>query len=830
MDDDRLARAREGDLDAFLELVRPRAGRLLRLAAIAAGDPGAALRATLDAGRSTWRDVRRLGTADHLDAALERGLVAALPRRHRGETGEAAGADAPLARALRALGPADRVALARCLDAQPDPAALAVAGRAGAEVDAVVARTGSGGRAPDDTIEIVDLGGPLAGWDLARLRGALGVAARTAGPGSPDELETELRAALADTRPTAAPLAAVRAVLPGPAAIARGVALVVAAAIGIGVLLEVAPGGPGPADTAAAPATAAPERGTGTTGAPSGDGGATGESAMVDGDAAGFPDEVDGIRVIGVREARRLARDPALAGRTLAIRGWLSPPELREPCRVPAAAHAAVDDAPSAGVAAAAAPVTDPLTAAAAFCHRDTVLREGPTRQWSVGHVHPQLLPGTGLGRARRLLTGGEPVPVVLLAHFGNPRAGSCVAGGRHCGEELVVDRIAWVLGVPARPPVAIATPAPADDRYESGRLAMRRVEDAYAGIVAVAATGVPAEHLGLVEPAADGVQAPSGYAWLVRAIVAPQPSDALGARRTWLVVDEGSGEIVAAPGTLARAGDGTAAGRGTSGFLFPRTVDGTTVRTVAEARALAQAGLPEGSTLAVAGWLATPALAGACLPEATKVDRPLAADAAFCRRATTLRGPAPDGRGLALQLPPGTPVLPIEAAVDGRQMPVPVVALVESGSLRSEPCWPTANGCGRALVLERLLWVDGRPTDVPAALLDRPGLAGPRLALDEVRALAEAAVDTRSRLVSIVRVPADRRGDVAPGAERRPLAGAHAWIVRVRVPLAGGGAPARVEQLGWLLVDDATGRAQAAGVRLVAGELDEPPPATPPG
>lgn len=825
MDDDRLARAREGDLDAFLDLVRPRAGRLLRLAAIGAGDAASARRAALAAGRTVWRDIRRVDTADQLDAGLERALVVALPRRHGGATGEVATADGPLARALRALPPAERVALARCLDPQPDPVALAVAGRAGVEVDAVAR-----GGADDATIEIVDLGGPLAGWDLARLRAALGAAGRASTPGGPDELEEALRDTLAATRPAAAPLAALRAILPGPAAVGRGMALAVAAAVGIGVLLEVAPGrqDPGSADSAGGAATAAPRDGAGPTGSP-GDGGRATDGAAALEAAAAFPDEVEGLRVIDVSQAKRLARDPALAGRTLAIRGWLSPPQLRDPCRVPAAVHAAVGDTPSAGVAAAAAPVTDPLTAAAAFCHRDAVLRESPSREWSVAHVHPQLLPGTGLGRARRVLARGDPVPVVVLAHFGDPRAGSCAAGGRHCGEGLVVDSIAWVLGASARPPVAIATPAPADDRYEAGRLAMRRVEDAYAGIVAVAASGVPAEHLGLVEPAADGVPAASGYAWLVRAVVAPQPSDALGARRTWLVVDDGSGEIVAAPGALARAGDGTAGSPGTAGFLFPRTVDGSPVRTVAEARGIVQAGLPEGTTLAVAGWLATPALAGACLPEATAVDRPLAADAAFCRRATTLRGPSPDGRGLALQLPPGTPALPIDAAIDERQMPIPVVALVESGSPRSEPCWPTATGCGRHLVLERLLWVNGRPTDVAVAQLDRAGLGAPRLDAAEVRALAETAIGPRSRIVSIVRVPADRRGDVAPGAERRPLAGQHAWIVRVRTPL-GGGAPARVEQLGWVLLDDATGRAHAAGVRIVAGELDEPPPATPPG
>jgi hypothetical protein len=156
---------------------------------------------------------------------------------------------------------------------------------------------------------------------------------------------------------------------------------------------------------------------------------------------------------------------------------------------------------------------------------------------------------------------------------------------------------------------------------------------------------------------------------------------------------------------------------------------------------------------------------------------------------------------------------------MDARQMPVAVVALVESGSLRSEPCWPTDSGCGRALVLERLLWVDGVTTDVAIAELDAEGIAPPRLSAAEVRRLAETAIADRGRVVSVIRVPAAQRGSVAPGADDNPVAGDHAWIVRVRSPMVGTGTDPemRLDLLWWLMVDDATGRT-STGSRAVAG------------
>jgi hypothetical protein len=779
VDDDRLARARAGDLDAFLDLVRPRAGRLLRLAAIAGGDPEAARPAVAGAIRIAWRGVRGLPSELDLDRRLEVALTAHLPRR--------LAADAtPLDRALRPLAPGERLALARCLDPRPDATALAVAGRAGVEIPA----SGPPRGGPVEAIvgDIVDLDGPLAGWDLPRLQAALAAAA-----GAPDTrlLVGDLRAELAGRPPDRAGIAALRSIAPRPIAVARALALGLAVVVGAGTIAW-ATSRPDEEAAAAGPAVATPA----PTAPP-----ATRSVAGLASDTPGdFPAEIHDLRVIGINEALGRADDPTLGGRSLAIRGWLTRPAFREPC-------AATDD---------------PVAEGAAFCRREAVLREAPGDEWRVAHLHPQLLPGTGLGRVRRAFAaaGDDPVPVVVIAHFGDPRAAPCTAAGRHCGDELVIDRVAWALGAPVRPPVAVlpeaspgaGTPAAADARL-SGWDAMSLAEETYGGIRGLSASGVPAAALELVEPAAAGAVASPGLTWLVRAIVDPRPSDPLGATRTWLVVDDASGAVMAAPGAVASSA--WAAG---PGFLFPRQVDGTPVRSVTEALSLVETRLPEGSLFAVAGWLGTPSLAGSCLAEASRVDRPLAPDAPFCRRGAVLRGPTPGGRALYLQLPPGTPALPIDAAVGDRRMPVPVVALVESGSPRSEPCWPTDNGCGRELALERLLWVDGAATDVAVAELDAPGVAAPRLSADLVRALAEEAVGDAGRVVSIVRVPAARRGDVAPGAEQAAIAGDHAWIVRLRSEAIGAGAgAARLELLWWLLVDDASG-IPVAGSRTIAG------------
>lgn len=151
----------------------------------------------------------------------------------------------------------------------------------------------------------------------------------------------------------------------------------------------------------------------------------------------------------------------------------------------------------------------------------------------------------------------------MVLAHFGEPRAVACAPGGRHCDEVLVLDRIAWADGIPSRPPTAIRGMEPGTDMVRSGREVRAIAEATHVGLQVVSVTGVPSADLVVVEPAAAGVRAPSGFAWLVRAIVTPRPGDGASAARTWLVVDDGTGEVVAAPGAVT--GRSGTPGTGTS-------------------------------------------------------------------------------------------------------------------------------------------------------------------------------------------------------------------------------------------------------------------------
>jgi hypothetical protein len=556
--DDRMARVQAGDLGAFVDLVRPLTGRLHRLAMIAAGERSAAERAVAGAIRSTWRDARVLRRAADVDARLARGLAAALPRSRQ------AGAGTPLDRALAPLRPADRVALARCLDDAPDDAALTVASRAGVETAA---------RADGD---IVDLDGPLAGWDLARLRSAL---ASAAGSVDVEALIATIRPDLGNTVPEGEARVALRSALPGRTTAVRVAGLAVAVVVGASLLAwdTSAPESRGAAEQARiAPSPGTPSPGAGTGAAPDGADRAGSGSGSPGADTPGdFPVEVDGLPVLGVNAAKRLAADPSARGRAIAIRGWLTAPTIRDECAT--------------GVAPA-TPSADPLTREAAFCPRDAVLREVPGSEWGVAHLHPQLLPGTGLGRVARAfaVASGESIPAVVIAHYRDPLAQLCAVEGRHCGEDLVVDRIAWALGAPARPPTAVLPAASGAATRRSASDAAMIAEKVHAGLRVVAVTGVPTAKLGLVEPAAADVPSPSGFAWLVRGLVQPRRGDPVGAAITWLIIDDRTGGIVAAPD--AAAGDASAPG---AGFLFASQVDGALVRGVGDVLDPARAALP---------------------------------------------------------------------------------------------------------------------------------------------------------------------------------------------------------------------------------------------
>jgi hypothetical protein len=196
--------------------------------------------------------------------------------------------------------------------------------------------------------------------------------------------------------------------------------------------------------------------------------------------------------VISVDTAHRLAGGGTVTGRALAVRGWMSAILLPGPCAVP--------DAPAGrGV------VSDPLAPEAAFCRRVAILRESPIRESDVAHLHPQLLPGTGLGDATAALsvTGGDRVPIVLLAHFGDPRLETCASGDPRCGEEVVVDRVLWVAGQSIEPPTAVrpipTDPAPRRAPADAGAI----VDEAFIGVRVTSIAGVPAGDLGKLEPAA---------------------------------------------------------------------------------------------------------------------------------------------------------------------------------------------------------------------------------------------------------------------------------------------------------------------------------------
>jgi hypothetical protein len=92
------------------------------------------------------------------------------------------------------------------------------------------------------------------------------------------------------------------------------------------------------------------------------------------------------------------------------------------------------------------------------FCARTGILAMNPftaaTGFADIGvHLHPQLPAGVVLPRAANLAdvdpdpdAGDSQAPLaIVVARFDDPRARECLPAGRHCGEELVVERVVWV-------------------------------------------------------------------------------------------------------------------------------------------------------------------------------------------------------------------------------------------------------------------------------------------------------------------------------------------------------------------------------------------------
>ena len=89
-----------------------------------------------------------------------------------------------------------------------------------------------------------------------------------------------------------------------------------------------------------------------------------------------------------------------------------------------------------------------------AFCARVGILAQAP---WAAdtgfaqlgAHLHPQFPVGVRVPFrvAEVARSGWAASAAVVIARFDDPRARRCVPVGRHCGEELVVERVAWVEG-----------------------------------------------------------------------------------------------------------------------------------------------------------------------------------------------------------------------------------------------------------------------------------------------------------------------------------------------------------------------------------------------
>lgn len=146
---------------------------------------------------------------------------------------------------------------------------------------------------------------------------------------------------------------------------------------------------------------------------------------------AAFPTRILGSDVLTPTEALTARR--ADTGAALFVSGWLTMGPLHPSC---------------------AEPMYRPR---GALCHRTSVLAEHPAGPgedggWSTlgPHLHPEFPPGVrlppGVGRFSPEPMG-EPVPVVVLGRYGDPRAAPCDPSRSRCRPAFVVERVVWTNG-----------------------------------------------------------------------------------------------------------------------------------------------------------------------------------------------------------------------------------------------------------------------------------------------------------------------------------------------------------------------------------------------
>lgn len=243
---------------------------------------------------------------------------------------------------------------------------------------------------------------------------------------------------------------------------------------------------------------------------------------------AGVPDRIAGLDVLTVAEAieQRAAGD--LAG-VVAIAGHLGVRELPESCDGTFCARA--------GILAA-----RPFTAATGFADLGV-------------HLHPQLPAGVVLPAAANLAAGsaggaeagGADAPAAIVAaRFDDPRARPCIPAGRHCGEELVVERVVWIDGDSYPRMLAVgptAEPQPPARRLRSaGRAAERGLG---AGATPLLTVLVRPGTIAYIDPAMAPIlpDLDADAVWYARGLVLGEGQDEH--RIAW-VVAEADGTLIA--------------------------------------------------------------------------------------------------------------------------------------------------------------------------------------------------------------------------------------------------------------------------------------------
>lgn len=261
-----------------------------------------------------------------------------------------------------------------------------------------------------------------------------------------------------------------------------------------------------------------------------------------------FPDSTLGLPVVGVAEILA-AREARTAVGVVAVAGYLSLRPGSATCSAP----------------------PPPLARLDATCDRFGFLADMPESpyldqagapRWRGPHLHPQFPPGTRIPEQAAVDASDPSAPppaVVVLGRFDDPRANPCRPGSRHCGEEFVVERVAWVDGQPWRRTLSFDPKLDADLReaaWEQRRSILGSA--APAGRVLGAAFLAPATLADFHPVAAEALPAdPPESIWLLR-VLDVRPGDATaepaaGAKSAatiggvvWLVLDGSTGRVLA--------------------------------------------------------------------------------------------------------------------------------------------------------------------------------------------------------------------------------------------------------------------------------------------